>query len=203
MDDDEQEGLLQLATENFLPDVHWVEQSLVRLPSGLAVLAAPQRFAPLDALEPKQIEALIHMLKSMFDYVVVDLPRALVNWIEPVLEATDKLLIVTDMTVPSVRGAGRLQEFVLADYAQMPIEIIVNHEKKPMMLREHHREAAKALDVKFTHWLAHDVKAAREAVDYGKPVSEVAGRSDLAKGIGALAKAILTELPKEKAAARV
>ena len=203
LDMEEQEGLLQLAVENFLPDVHWIEQSLVRLPSGLAVLAAPQKFAPLDALEPKQVQVLIHTLKTMFDYVVVDLPRALVGWIEPVLEETDKLLIVTDLTVPAVRAARRLQEFVLADNAQMPIEIVINREKKPMMLREHHREAAKALDTKFTHWIAHDERAAREAVDYGKPVAEVAGRSDLAKGIAALAKAILTELPKEKAAARL
>lgn len=203
LDIDEQEGLLQLAVENFLPDVHWIEQSLVRLPSGLAVLAAPQKFAPLDALEPKQVQVLIRTLKSMFDYVVVDTPRALVNWIEPVLEETDKLLIVTDLTVPAVRATRRLQEFVLADNAQMPIEIVINHEKKPMMLREHHREAAKALDVKFTHWIAHDERAAREAVDLGKTISEVAGRSDLAKGIATLARAILTELPKEKAAERV
>lgn len=199
LDIDEQEGLLQLAVENYLPDVHWVEQSLVRLPSGLAVLAAPQKFAPLDALEAKQVEILIATLKSMFDYIVVDMPRALVGWIEPVLEQTDKLLIVSDMTVPSVRAAGRLQEFVLADNQQMNIEVIVNHEKKPMMLREHHREASKALDTKFNHWIAHDEKAAREAVDFGKPVSEVAGRSDLSKGMTALAKAILTELPKDQA----
>lgn len=203
LDLDEQEGLLQLAVENFLPDVHWIEQSLVRLPSGLAVLAAPQKFAPLDSLESKQVQVLIHTLKSMFDYIVVDMPRALVGWIEPVLEETDKLLIVTDMTVPAVRASRRLMEFVLADNAQMPIEIIVNHEKKPMMLREHHREASKALDVKFNHWIAHDEKAAREAVDFGKPVSEVAGRSDLSKGIAGLAKAIMTELPKDQAVARV
>lgn len=198
LDMDEQEGLLQLAVENFLPDVHWVEQSLVRLPSGLAVLAAPQKFAPLDALEPKQVEILITTLKSMFDYIIVDMPRALVGWIEPVFEQADKLLIISDMTVPSVRAAGRLQEFVLADNAQMNIEVIVNHEKKPMMLREHHREASKALDTKFNHWIAHDEKAAREAVDFGKPVSEVAGRSDLSKAMAGLAKAIITELPKDQ-----
>ena len=198
LDMDEQEGLLQLAVENFLPDVHWVEQSLVRLPSGLAVLAAPQKFAPLDALEPKQVEILITTLKSMFDYIIVDMPRALVGWIEPVFEQADKLLIISDMTVPSVRAAGRLQEFVLADNAQMNIEVIVNHEKKPMMLREHHREASKALDAKFNHWIAHDEKAAREAVDFGKPVSEVAGRSDLSKAMAGLAKAIITELPKDQ-----
>lgn len=203
LDIEEQEGLLQLAVENFLPDMHWIEQSLVRLPSGLAVLAAPQKFAPLESLQPEQVATLISMLKMMFDYVVVDLPRALVSWIEPVLAETDRLYIVMDMTVPAVRASRRLMDFVRADNAQIEIELVVNHEKKPMMLREHHREAAKALDVKFTHWIGDDPKAAREAVDFGKPVSEVSGRSDLAKGIAALAKATLAELPKDKPAVRV
>ena len=203
LDVDEQEGLLQLAVENFLPDAHWVEQSLVRLPSGLAVLAAPQRFAPLESLQPEQVETLIATLKTMFDYVVVDLPRALVGWIEPVLAETDMLYIVMDMTVPAVRASRRLMDFVLADNAQVPIELVVNREKKPMMLKEHHREAQKALDVTFNHWIGDDPKAAREAVDYGKPVSEISSRSDLSKGIAALAKSTLASLPKDQPAVRV
>ena len=203
LDVDEQEGLLQLAVENFLPDTSWVEQSLVRLPSGLAVLAAPQRFAPLESLQPEQVATLIATLKTMFDYVVVDLPRALVGWIEPVLAECDRLYIVMDMTVPAVRASRRLMDFVLADNAALPIELIVNREKKPMMLREHHREAAKALDTTFNHWIPDDPKAARNAVDYGKPVSEVSGRSDLARGVATLARATLTQLPKDTPAVRV
>ena len=203
LDVDEQEGLLQLAVESFLPDANWVEQSLTRLPSGLAVLAAPQSFAPLDSLQPEQVASLIATLKSMFDYVVVDLPRALVGWIEPVLEECDRLYIVMDMTVPAVRASRRLMDFVLADNSGLSVELVVNREKKPMMLREHHREAAKALDVSFNHWIADDPKAARMAVDFGKPLSEVAGRSDLSRGIGALAKATMTELPKDTGVVRV
>ena len=59
-----------------------------------------------------------------------------------------------------------------------------------MMMAQHHKEAAKVLDRKFDHWLPHDVKAARNAVDYGKPLSEVAGRSDLTKAITNLAKSV-------------
>ncbi len=203
LDVDEQEGLLQLAVENFLPDMNWVEQSLVRLPSGLSVLAAPQRFAPLDSLQSEQVAALISTLKTMFDYIVVDLPRALVGWIEPVLAETDRLYIVMDMTVPSVRASRRLKDFVMADNAQIDVQYVVNHEKKPMMLREHHREASKALDTTFNHWIGHDPKAAREAVDFGKPVSEVAGRSELAKAMFALAKTTMAELPKDQPSVRV
>ena len=203
LDVDQQEGLLQLASENFIPDAMWIEQSLTRLPSGLAVLAAPSSFVPLEAMQPAQIEGLIQALKSMFDYVVVDMPRALVNWIEPVLGETDQLFIVSDMSVPAIRATRRLMEFVLADNAQLPIEVVVNHEKKPMILREHHREAAKALDVTFNYWIAHDPKAAREAVDYGKPLSEVSARSDISKGIASMAKSILTAFPKDGAEVRV
>ena len=203
LDIEEQEGLLQLAVENFLPDTSWVEQSLVRLPSGLAVLAAPQQFSPLDSLQPEQVAGLIATLKTMFDYVVVDLPRALVAWIEPVLAETDRLFIVTDMTVPAVRASRRLMDFVLADNAQLPIEMIINREKKPMMLREHHREAAKALDVAFNHWIPDDPRAARNAIDFGKPLSEVAARSELAKGIFQLSRAVLAQLPKDTVAVRV
>ena len=203
LDVDQQEGLLQLASENFIPDAMWIEQSLTRLPSGLAVLAAPSSFVPLEAMQPAQIEGLIKTLKTMFDYVVVDLPRALVNWIEPVLSETDQLFIVSDMSVPAVRATRRLMEFVLADNAQLPIEVVINHEKKPMILRDHHREAAKALDVTFNYWIAHDPKAAREAVDYGKPLSEVSARSDIAKGIASMAKSVLTAFPKDRAEVRV
>ncbi|MGI9388756.1 MAG: AAA family ATPase [Boseongicola sp.] len=203
LDVDKQEGLLQLASENFLPDAMWVEQSITRLPSGLAVLAAPSSFVPLDAMQPEQADALIKTLRTMFDYVVVDLPRALVSWIEPVLSEVDQLLIVTDMTVPAIRATRRLMEFVLADNAQLPIEVVINHEKKPMLLKEHHKEAAKALDINFNHWIAHDPKAARGAVDIGKPISEVASRSDIAKAIASLAKATLAALPKEGSEVRV
>ena len=203
LDVDEQEGLMQLAAENFIPDAMWIEQSITRLPSGLAVLSAPSSFVPLEAMQPSQAEGLIKTLKTMFDYVVVDLPRALVNWIEPVLGETDQLIIVSDMTVPSVRATRRLMEFVLADNAQLPIEVVINHEKKPMIMRDHHREAAKALDVTFNYWIAHDPKAAREAVDYGKPLSEVSARSDIAKAIASMAKSFLTAYPKDSAEVRV
>ena len=202
LDIDGQEGLLQLASENFLPDAMWIEQSITRLPSGLAVLAAPTSFVPLEALQPQQVEALIQTLKTMFDYIVIDLPRALVTWLEPILAECDQFMVVTDTSVPSIRATRRLMDFVLADHVDLPVEIVINHEKKPMFRAEHHKEAAKALDMPFNHWIADDPKAARQAVDYGKPLSEVAHRSDIAKGIAALAKATLHALPKGQESVR-
>ncbi|MEM6387528.1 MAG: AAA family ATPase [Pseudomonadota bacterium] len=195
LDVEAQEGLMQLATGDLMPDQMWVEQSLTETPGGLSVLTAPADFMPLDAINAKQIETLVNALRTTHDYVVIDMPRALVDWIEPVIGGADQVVIVTDTTVPSIRATQRLMDFYLADNPGLDIEVVINHEKRPMMLAAHHKEAAKVLEKKFEHWLAHDVKAARSAVDYGKPLSEVAPRSDLTKGIGGLARALAKRMP--------
>ena len=190
LDIDPQEGLMQLATGDVMPDQMWVEQSLAETPGGLSVLTAPADFMPLEAINAKQIETLIDALRSTHDFVVIDLPRALVDWIEPVVGNADEIAIVTDTTVPSIRATRRLMDFYLADNPGLAIEIVINHEKRPMMQAAHHKEAARVLEKKFEHWLPHDVKAARAAVDFGKPLSEVAPRSDLTKNIAGFARAV-------------
>ncbi|MGR3512764.1 MAG: AAA family ATPase [Paracoccaceae bacterium] len=190
LDVDPQEGLMQLATGDVMPDQMWVEQSLAETQGGLSVLTAPADFMPLQAISAKQIDTLINALRATHDFVVIDMPRALVDWIEPVVSNADEIVIVTDTTVPSVRATRRLMDFYLADNPGLEIEIVINHEKRPMMLSAHHKEAAKVLESKFEHWFAHDVKAARSAVDFGKPLSEIAPRSDLTKAINGLARAI-------------
>lgn len=195
LDVDPQEGLMQLATGDVMPDEMWVEQSLAETQSGLSVLTAPADFMPLEAISAKQVETLINALRMTHDYVVIDLPRALVGWIEPVVSNSDEIAIVTDTTVPSIRATRRLMDFYLADNPGLSIEVVINHEKRPMMQAAHHKEAARVLEKKFEHWLPHDVKAARAAVDFGKPLSEVAARSDLTKNIGLLARAVAKRMP--------
>lgn len=195
LDVDPQEGLMQLATGDVMPDQMWVEQSLSETQGGLSVLTAPADFMPLEAINAKQIETLINALRTTHDYVVIDLPRALVDWIEPVVSSADEIAIVTDTTVPSIRATRRLMDFYLADNPGLSIEVVINHEKRPMMQSAHHKEAARVLEKKFEHWLPHDVKAARAAVDFGKPLSEVAARSDLTKNIGLLARAMAKRMP--------
>ncbi len=188
------EGLMQLATGGMMPDMMWVEQSVSTTESGLDVLTAPIEFVPLDAITAPQIDGLIDNLRRSHDYVIVDMPRALTSWIEPVVSSADEMIVVTDTTVPSIRSCRRLIDFFMADNPGLAVEVVINHEKKPLVQGHHHKEAAKVLDRKFEHWLPHDAKAARNAVDFGKPLAEVAGRSDLTKAITNLARATTKKL---------
>src|SRR5690606_35830780 len=191
----EQDTLLKLAMDGTVPDATFLEQSMATLPNGLSVLAAPARFAPLDALRAEQVAAILDTLRQTCDYVVVDLPRALVGWIEPVIERADEMLIVTDISVPSIRHCRRLIDFLTQDNPALPVEIVVNHQRKPLFRSKLQREAAKALDRRLDHWLPHDPSAAAVAADRGQPLSQSAPRSALGKATRALARETRARLP--------
>lgn len=190
-----QNAIYQMAAGGVVPDAMWVEQSMTETASGLMVLSAPEDFMPLDAVSDKQIEGLVDTLRRNYDYVVLDLPRALVSWVQPVMNVADELIVVTDTTVPSIRSAKRLIDFYKGENPGLKVNVVINHEKRPLVQGQHHKEAARVLEQKFEHWLPHDPRAARTSVDYGKPLSAVAGRSDLNKAITALAKATLKAMP--------
>lgn len=189
-----QHALYQMAAGGLIPDASWVDQSLTETEGGLNVLLSPYEFVPLDSVTTGQIEALADILRFNQDFVVFDLPRALVDWVQPVVEVADLLVVVTDTTVPSIHSASRLIDFYRGENPNLEVEVVINKEKRPLVQAPHHKEAAKALDLKFEYWLPNDPKAARTAIDYGKPLSEVAGRSELNKGITALAKGLVKRM---------
>ena len=184
------EALAQIAADGTVPDATFLSQSLVQSAGGLHVMAAPAQFVPLEAMSREQIGGLLEHLSLQFDYVVVDLPRTLVHWIQAVLDRSDQLLLVTDSTVPSIRTAKRLIDAYSDENPTLPIEVVINHEAKPMMRGRHHVQAAKLLERELRIWLPDDARAAREAIDRGVPLGATAKGSKLNKAIRRLARDI-------------
>lgn len=185
--------LYRLATETVVPDRTFLAQSIQSHASGLSVLTAPDRFVPLHAIETRQIDAVIGHLQREFDYVVVDLPRALVDWVGPVLSRCTRLLLVTDTTVPSIRQARRMIDFFSEDRFDLPAEIVVNREKKPMIAARHHVAAAKVLDRPLKYWLPDDPRHARIALDRGELLSRVSN-GGLSGAIRRMARSLQSEI---------
>lgn len=194
------EATYQMLLDGTVPDETFLEAALVKHKSGLSVLPAPSSFVPLDALSARQAARTIEILRATHDYVVVDLPMALVDWLGAVIERSDQLLLVTDSAVPSVRQAKRLIDFYTAENIGLEVTVVMNHEKKPMLPRRHHTEASRVLGRDFRHWLPFDGRAAREAIDRGVPLSEAAGGSGLTKSLSRLGRTLAEAKDKQKSA---
>ncbi|WP_167852629.1 AAA family ATPase [Pseudotabrizicola sediminis] len=184
----EQDTLMQLALDGTIPDANFLEQSMAVTSNGLSVLAAPSKFAPLDSLRSDQVAAILDTLRQTQDYVIVDLPRALVSWIEPIVARADEFMIVTDISVSSIRHCRRLIDFFTQDNPAISVEIIVNRQRRPLLQSQLQREAAKVLGRRLDHWLPHDPQSAAAASDRGQPLSRAAPRSSLGKAMTQLAK---------------
>ena len=185
-------GFLQLIESVDVPDMRFLKGVMQTHPLGIDVLCAPLQVVPLSSLRPEILGATLDVLRRNYEYVIVDLPRVLVDWIEPVLSRATQLVIVSDTSVPSIRQARRLMDFYREDHISLPVEIIVNREKRPLLKSEHIRDAEKVLEKKLTHWLPDNPKLARKAVDLGRPVVEFHPRSDLGKAMAKLATAVVS-----------
>lgn len=201
LDVEPSQALIQMVKEDTDPDETFIQQALQETSTGIFVFAAPLGFAPMNALRPHQIQVLIERLRSRFDYVIVDLPRAMVEWISPVLDASDRMYLVADTSVPCIQQARRLIDFYREENLSLPIEVIISQEKKPIVMNRHHVEAAKALERKFRHWLPYDRRTASEAADRGRPLSAISSRSGLCKAIGRVAFDLIAEAGAGKSAA--
>ncbi|MCU9840232.1 AAA family ATPase [Ruegeria sp. WL0004] len=185
--------LFQMARDNVTPDRTFLEQCLVTHSSGLEVLTAPEEFVPLDAINRKQIASLVDALRTEFDYVVIDLPRVMIDWLGAIVTSCNQMFLLTDMAVPSIRQAHRLIQFFAQERLELPLEIIACHETKPIFSTGHHAEAEQVLGRKVGHWLPHDPRHAKMALDRGQLLSKAANGSALSKAIRALSGKIIAE----------
>jgi pilus assembly protein CpaE len=191
----EQDALLHLAQSGAVPDATFLDQATARTSRGVQVLPAPSRFAPLDSLRSDQVAAIIDGLRATNDYVIVDLPRALVGWIEPIVQRADELIIVTDIAVSSVRQCRRLIDFFTADHLSLPVSVVVNRARKPFLPSRLQREAERVLQRPVDHWLPPDASAAAAAADRGEPLATVAPRRSLSRAMSRMAQSTRIAFP--------
>ncbi len=187
LDLEDNNGFLDLIEAEATPDANFLRGVMQGHASGLSLLSAPGPLVPLQSLRAGLVGDVLDTLRMEYDYVIVDLPRALVEWVMPVLSRASRLVMVTDTAVPTVRQARRIMDFVREDHFALPVELVVNREKRPMIKSEHCREAEKVLKTKLEHWVPDNPRVARSAADLGRPFVEMKPGSDLGKAITRLA----------------
>jgi pilus assembly protein CpaE len=156
-------------------DRQLLEIMLSHHPSGLAVVAAPNRPAEMRSFDPDVVTALLDMVSSHFDYVVFDMPRTWFSWTDSVLLGSNKCFIVSEMTVPGLRHAKQLVEAIRERLGEGPApQVIVNRFEQKMFssgLRK--SDIEQVLGDAFAACIPNHYGLVREAIDRGVPLDEV------------------------------
>ena len=117
-------------------DALTLKSFLTRHDSGIWTLVAPTEPTIADTISPGAIGTILKLLRSAFDFVVIDTPPA---FSEPVLAAFDEsdwLVMLATLDVPSIKNLKlTLQTMELLHFPKNRIRVVVNRADSKVGLR--------------------------------------------------------------------
>jgi pilus assembly protein CpaE len=156
-------------------DRQLLEMMLSHHSSGLAVIAAPTRPAEMRSFDPDMVMRLLDLVSTNFDCVVFDMPRFWCPWTDSVLLGSNRIFIVSEMTVPGLRHAKVLADAIGERLKEGPQpEVIVNrYEQHYFGAGLRRADVEQTLGANFVGAIPNQYQLVREAIDRGVPLDEV------------------------------
>jgi len=150
-------------------DDMFLASSLIRHPKGVFVLPAPPEIEDADTVGHDEVKVALGLMRARFRYTVVDTARTITGATAAALEASRRILVVTDLSVPGIRSTRRLVDLftrlgVPADH----VELVVT-EAIPGPVRVD--EAAQAIGKQPFFVVPRDEASAGEAMNHGAPLN--------------------------------
>lgn len=178
--------------------------AMIEHESGVHVLTAPDGIVPLTALTSEAVNRTVSLARTEYDYVVCDMPHAWTNWTTSALRGSDRIILVTELSVPALQRSRRILDLLAEqNIGDVPISILANKFEAGWGSNGQRKRAEDALGRSFDFVIRGDAKTAREACDRGVPMSQLRSRSVIVKDIRAMAGELKKafEVSKETAAA--
>ena len=113
-------------------------------------IASPPDMLPLESLSSEQLLQIVELAAREFGTVLVDLPTNWTNWSLSLLARSDLILLVTEMTIPSLYRARRQLDLIRSqDLDDLDVRVVVNRYEKGLL------KTIRIADVRET--LGHDM----------------------------------------------
>lgn len=117
-------------------DVAFLRGVMITHNSGVNFLAAPREPEDSDAISTEHISSVLELTRKLHDNIVIDCTSMHVNnCTVEALRRSDKIFVVTDMSVPSIRNTVRLYKLIRkCGIADDKLEIVINRFIKDSVL---------------------------------------------------------------------
>lgn len=157
--------------------------------TGLRVLPAPIEPSAADQITPEEMLGIVRMLRSMFRFVVVDMPPHFDDTVLALLEEADDVLLVASMDIPSIKNLKvGIQTLDLLSLAGPKLKLVLNRANAKVNLEV--ADVERVLGVPAEYRIPSDI-AVPQAVNRGVPVVLDKPRSAASLAIQALAESFL------------
>ena len=187
------EAVYELLADTESMDTDSFMQALLTFNEKLHVLTAPADVLPLDLIGPEDVQRILSIASSNFDYVIVDMPSTLVAWTESVLSEAHLYFVTLELDMRSAQNTLRMIKALKSE--DLPLEklrYMVNRAPKFTDLQGKSRvkRMAESLDIKIELQMPDGGKPVTHSGDQGVPLVETAAKNPLRKEIAKLAKSL-------------
>jgi pilus assembly protein CpaE len=94
---------------------------------GLSTLVAPVEPGTAEAVPASLVSELLQVLRSMFDFVVVDTPPAFTDHVLAALDVSDQVLLLATLDIPALKNLKlTLETLELLNYPQERWRVVLN-----------------------------------------------------------------------------
>jgi len=187
------EAVFELLSDTSSMDTDAFIQALLTFNEKLFVLTSPAELLPLDFVGPEDIEKVLEVARTNFDYVVIDMPHTFTVWTETVLHAAHVYFAMVELDMRSAQNTLRAIRALKGE--ELPYEklrYVMNRAPKFTDLtgKSRVKRMAESLDIKIEVLMPDGGKQIVEANDHGVPLAEMAAKNPLRKEIQKLAQSV-------------
>ncbi|OWU86420.1 pilus assembly protein CpaE [Oceanicola sp. 22II-s10i] len=187
------EAVYELLSDTEVMDDEAFLGALLTYEDKLHALTAPGEMLPLDFINSDDVNRIISMARSHFDFVIVDMPKTLVQWSEAILNSAQIYFAVMELDMRSAQNCQRLKRALQAE--ELPVEklrFVLNRAPTGFDLngKQRVKRLGESLGISIELQLPDGGKAVVQAGDHGAPLARNAAKNPLRKEFAKLAKQI-------------
>ncbi len=173
-------------------DQDLLEGVLVEHNSGVRVLLAPARPELAELVSAEHIRKILTLLKSLYDYVVVDTHASFDDTMLSALDLSDRILVLAALEMPAIKNIKLFLEVAEAlHYSHDKLMLVLNRADSTGGIDV--ADIEESIRFKVSAKIVNAGQVVTAAVNQGVPVVVSNRDSLVAKGIFELAAEVLTE----------
>ncbi len=197
------ETVFELLTEPETLAGDTLAQAMTSYKSVLAVLTSPPEVLPLDIVNGEYVEKLLKLLQARYDFIIVDMPKALTDWSASVLTMAETYFTLLELDMRSAQNLMRYLRVLRGeDLPGEKIQYILNRAPGFADLNGKTRVGrfSESLGIEINILLPDGGKAVSQAGDQGEPLADSAAKNQLRKEIRKIATTLIDLTIESRAA---
>jgi len=196
------EAIFELLSDTVSMDDESFRQAMLSFNDRLDVLTAPAEALPLEILASDDVDRLLDIAVSHYDFVFIDMPTTLVQWTETILQRADVFFAMMEMDMRSAQNALRFIRTLKSE--DLPLEKVryaLNRAPKftDLAAKSRIKRLSENLNIAIDLHLPDGGKPITNACDHGLPLAEIVAKNPLRKEIAKLAKSIYSLVVEHEA----